>query len=154
MKIQEYLNEIKSQFHLRHGYEFEFDQSKSEAYFDLTSQAAMSYLQGLAMSGKINELKEMVAGGEEAIKNSSYYDELLQKITESYYGLDWDKEKKNKLAQTTLGFIIEGLKNKFEAGGFSKDMQGVLQFIGVDGGMLGMLGKMGGMFGGLGKWFK
>lgn len=154
MKIQEYLNEMKTQFHLRHGYEFGFEPSQSEAYFDLTSQAAMSYIQGLAMSGKIGEIKDMVAGGEEAVKNSSYYQELLAKITESYYGLDWDTERKNKLAQTTLGFIIEGLKNRFEEGGYSKDLQGVLQFAGLDSGVLGMLGKMGGMFGGLGKWFK
>lgn len=154
MKIQEHLNDIKSEFHLRHGFEFDFDQSKSEAYFDLTSQAAMSYLQGLALSGKINELKEMVAGGEEAIKNSPYFSELLKKCTDTYYGLDWEEDRKNKLAETSLAFMFTGLKNKFESGGYTKDMQGILQFVGLDTGMLGMLGKVGGMFGGLGKLFK
>jgi hypothetical protein len=46
-----------------------------------------------------------------------------------------------------LGFVLGGLKAKFEAGGHPATAQGVMQFLGID---LGILGKMGGLFG---KWF-
>jgi hypothetical protein len=154
MKIQGYLDEIKHDFHNRHGFEFGFDKSQSEAHFDLTTQAAMSYLQGLLMSGKISELKDLVSQGGDAMMQSEYYQSLMQKCAESYCALKWDKEKKELLAQKALYTAFEGLREKFEAGGYEKDMKGVMAFIGLDSGMLGMLGKMGGMFGGLGKMFK
>lgn len=151
MKLQEHLKEIGKEFHLRHGYEFNFTESQSEAHFDITTGAAMSYLQGLAMSGKIGELQNLFKSGAEALQNSSYYQELIKKCIDSYYALDWDEERKRHLAETALVFAIGGLKNKFEQGGYSNDMQGVLSFIGLDSGVLGMLGKAGGMFGNLFK---
>ena len=154
MKIQEYLNDIKGDFHKRHGFEFGFDSGQSDAHFDLTTQSAMGYLQGLLMSGKVSELKELVSKGGDAMMESEYYQELMQKCVQSYYALDWDKERKEQLAQKALYTAFEGLREKFETGGFTKDMKGVMSFLGLDSGMLGMLGKMGGMFGGLGKMFK
>lgn len=147
MKIQEYLNEIRKEFHLRHGFEFGFTESQSEAHFDLTTQAAMQYLQGLAMSGKINELQEMVKGGADVAAASGYFNELIEKCVASYYALDWDAEKKKHLAQTALAFALQGLKQRFEEGGFSNDTAGVMKFIGLDSGVLGMMGKVGGFFG-------
>lgn len=147
MKIQEYLNEIKKEFHLRHGFEYGFTESQSEAHFDLTTQAAMQYIQGLAMSGKIGELQNMLKGGGADIKNTAYYSELIQKITESYYALDWDAEKKKALAEQIMTFALAGLKQRFDEGGYSRDASGVMKFIGLDSGLLGMMGKVGGFFG-------
>ena len=148
MKIQEYLNEMRRDFYLRHGYEFGFTESQSEAHFDLTTQAAMQYLQGLAMGGKMGEMQGMLKGGADAIKESTYYTELLKKCTDSYYGLkDWDEEDKNQLASTALAFAMNGLKERFEQGGYSNDTNGILQFVGLDSGVMGMLGKVGGFFG-------
>ena len=59
MKIQEYLNEIKKEFHLRHGFEFGFTESQSEAHFDLTTQAAMQYLQGLVRETRLYRAEEL-----------------------------------------------------------------------------------------------
>jgi hypothetical protein len=146
LKLQEYLNEIKKEFHLRHGHEFGFTESQSEAHFDITTQAAMQYIQGLAMSGKISEVQELVKGGAENLKNSSYYNELITKCSDGFYALDWEAERKKQLAETALGVALNGLKNKFVEGGYSSDLPGVLKFMGLDSGMLGMLGKMGGMF--------
>lgn len=146
MKIQEYLNEIRQEFHLRHGYEFGFTEDQSEAHFDLTTQAAMQYLQGLAMGGKIGELQNLFQNNPEGLKDSAYYRELLQKCSDSYYALDWNTERKAKLAETALAFTILGLKQKFEAGGYSSDMSGVMKFIGLDSGLMGMMGKVGGFF--------
>lgn len=131
---------------MRHGHEFGFTESQSEAHFDITTQAAMQYIQGLAMGGKLKEVQEMVKGGAEALKDSEYYRELLKKCADSYYALDWDNDRKNQLAETALSFALGGLKQKFTEGGYSADMQGVLSFLGLDSGMLGLLGKMGGMF--------
>lgn len=147
MKLQEHLKEIGKEFHLRHGYEFNFTEGQSEAHFDLTTQAAMQYLQGLAMSGKVGELQNLFKGGSDAVKNSSYYQELIKKCTDSYYALDWNMERKTQLAETALGFAMNGLKQRFEEGGYSNDLQGVLKFVGLDSGMMGMLGKVGGFFG-------
>lgn len=144
MKIQEYLNEIRKEFHLRHGFEFGFTESQSEAHFDLTTQAAMQYLQGLAMSGKINELQEMVKGGADVAAASSYYQELIDKCVQSYYGLDWDEDRKKQLAQTALATALQGLKQRFVDGGYTNDTAGVMKFIGLDSGVMGMLGKVGG----------
>lgn len=146
MKIQEHLNDIRKEFHLRHGFEFGFTESQSEAHFDLTTQAAMQYLQGLAMSGKINELQEMVKGSADVSAASSYFNELIDKCAASYYALDWDNDRKKQLAQTALAFAIQGLKQRFEEGGYSNDTAGVLKFIGLDSGVLGMMGKVGGFF--------
>jgi hypothetical protein len=146
MKIQEYLKEISKEFYLRHGAEFGFSQSQSEAHFDLTTQAAMQYIQGLAMSGKMGELQNMFSAGAETIQNSVYYTELMKKITDSYYALDWDESRKNNLASTALAFALNGLKDRFVAGGYTADMQGVMKFIGLDSGLLGMVGKVGGFF--------
>ncbi len=154
MKIQEHLNDLKGEFFIRHAFTFGFDRDKSDAHFDITTQSAMSYLQGLLMSGRVNELKDLVSKGGEAMLQSSYYQELLDKCSSSYYALDWEKERKEELAKAALMTAFDGLRDKFESGQYTKDMAGVMKFIGLDSGMLGMLGKMGGMFGGLGKLFK
>ncbi|MBS3913909.1 MAG: hypothetical protein KG003_05385 [Bacteroidetes bacterium] len=146
MKLQEYLNEIKKEFHLRHGFEFGFTEGQSEAHFDLTTQAAMQYLQGLLMSGKMNEMQQMISSNPEALKDSTFYSDLIQKCTESYYALDWDYEKKKTLAETALGFAIAGLKQRFDEGGYTADSAGVMKFIGLDSGLMGMMGKVGGFF--------
>jgi hypothetical protein len=146
MKLQEYLNEIKSEFHLRHGFEFEFTESQSEAHFDLTTQAAMQYLQGLVMGGKIGELQNLLQGNQEALRESNYYTELIQKCVESFYALEWEQDRKKKLAETALAFAIAGLKKRFEEGGYSSDASGVMKFIGLDSSLFGMMGKVGGLF--------
>lgn len=146
MKIQEYLNEIRKEFHLRHGFEFNFNEGQSEAHFDLATQAAMQYLQGLAMSGKIGELQNLISGGTTDLTASSYYTDLIDKCTESFYALDWEKDKKNKLAESILAFAIAGLRQRFVEGGYGTDASGILKFIGLDSGMLGMMGKVGGLF--------
>ena len=78
-KLQEHLIEIRKEFHLRHGHEFGFTESQSEAHFDITTQAAMAYIQGLAMSGRMQEMQDMIKGGEDALRNSPYFEELIQK---------------------------------------------------------------------------
>jgi hypothetical protein len=144
-KLQEYLAEIRKEFHLRHSHEFGFTESQSEAHFDITTQAAMSYIQGLAMSGKMQEMQEMLKRGEDALRNSQYFEELIQKCADSYYALDWDADRKKHLAVTTLACALQGLRERFVAGGYSNDTAGVLKFLGLDSGMLGLMGKMGGM---------
>lgn len=146
LKLQEHLNEIRKEFHLRHGHEFSFTDSQSEAHFDITTQSAMAYVQGLAMSGKMNEIQDMVKGGEDALRNSQYFEELIQKCCDAYYALDWETDRKKHLAITALGFALNGLKERFVSGGYSTDTTGVLKFLGMDSGMLGLMGKMGGMF--------
>lgn len=146
LKLQEYLNDIRKEFHLRHGHEFGFTESQSEVHFDLTTQAAMQYIQGLAMGGKLSEIQDMVKGGAGNLKDSAYYTELIGKCKAAYYALDWDDARKTTLAETALGFAMNGLRERFVAGGYTSDMQGVLKFLGLDSGMLGLLGKMGGMF--------
>jgi hypothetical protein len=145
-KLQEHLLEIRKEFHLRHSHEFGFTESQSEAHFDITTQAAMAYIQGLAMSGKMQEMQEMIKGGQEALDNSVYHNELIQKCADSYYALDWDQERKKHLANTALVCALQGLRERFIAGGYSNDTSGVLKFLGLDSGMLGLMGKMGGMF--------
>lgn len=145
-KLFEHLNEIRKEFHLRFGHEFGFTESQSEAHFDLTTKAAMDYLQGLAMSGKINEIQSMVKEGPESLRQSDYYRELIDKCCGNYYALEWDSDAKTKLAETALSFAISGLQQRFILGGYSNDTQGVLKFLGLDSGMLGLMGKMGGMF--------
>ncbi len=145
-KLQEHLIEIRKEFHLRHGHEFVFSESQSEAHFDITTQAAMAYIQGLAMSGKMQEMQSMVKGGEDALRNSPYFEELIQKCSDSYYALDWDADRKKQLAITALAFALQGLRDRFVAGGYTNDTAGVLKFLGLDSGMLGLMGKMGGMF--------
>jgi len=43
---------------------------------------------------------------------------------------------------------LEGLRVKFQFGGYESNAQGVMKFLGID---LGIMGKMGGMFS---KFFK
>ncbi len=147
LKLQEYLNEIRKEFHLRHGFEFGFTEAQSEAHFDITTQTAMQYLQGLAMGGKLTEMQEMLKNGAGDMQSIPMFQELIQKITSSYYALDtWNQEQKDKLAQTALAFALAGLKKRFEEGGYSADTAGILKFIGLDSGLMGMMGKMGGLF--------
>jgi hypothetical protein len=99
------------------------------------------------MSGKIKELQTLMSGGAEALQQSEYFQGLIDQCAAAYYGLDWEIERKKALAVHILGFVLGGLKAKFEAGGHPATAQGVMQFLGID---LGILGKMGGLFG---KWF-
>ena len=147
LKLQEYLNEIRKEFHLRHGFEFGFTENQSEAHFDITTQTAMQYLQGLAMGGKLAELQEMLKNGNTDPQQLPIFQGLIQKITSSFYALtDWDQAQKDKLAQTALAFALAGLKKRFEEGGYTADTAGILKFIGLDSGIMGMMGKMGGLF--------
>lgn len=147
MKIQEYINEFKGHFHGQHGAGLGLTESQSEVYVDLTVQSSMQYMQSLMMTGKIKELQTLMSGGAEALQNSEYYQDLITQCAAAYYGLDWELDRKKNLAVHILGFVLGGLKAKFEEGGHSATPQGVMQFLGID---LGILGKMGGLFG---KWF-
>lgn len=143
MKLIEYINEFKGSYHPLEGVKFGFDAGQSEAHVDLTVNAAMTYLQGLMMSGKISEIQNLATAGPEALKNSAYFDELLTQCANSYYGLNWETERKKALAGSILAFVLEGLRVKFQSGGYESNAQGVMKFLGID---LGIMGKMGGMF--------
>ncbi|MFM7639871.1 MAG: hypothetical protein ACKO67_09120 [Bacteroidota bacterium] len=147
MKLQSYINDFKGEFHGLHGKTLGLTESQSEVYVDLTVQSALQYVQTLMMSGKIKELQTLMGGGAEALQNSEYYQRLIDQCVSSYYGLDWETDRKKNLAVHILGFVLAGLKAKFEEGGHPSTPQGVMQFLGID---LGILGKMGGLFG---KWF-
>ncbi len=143
MKLQEYINEMKPDFHRLYGEKYQFELGQSEAHIDLTLGAATKYIQGLALSGKLSEIQSLATQGSMAMQDSPYYHELLKEITTSYYGLTWDSVRKEALAKDILGFILDGLKHRFQAGGYSPDRAGVMAFLGLD---MGVLGKMGGMF--------
>ncbi len=148
MKLIEYIHEFKGSYHGLEGVKFGFDPGQSEAHVDLTVNSAMTYLQGLMMSGKISEIQSLATAGPEALKDSQYFQDLMQQCANSYYGLDWDMERKKALAESILTFVLEGLKVKFQSGGYEANAQGVMNFLGID---MGILGKMGGMFG---RFFK
>jgi hypothetical protein len=148
MKLIEYINEFKGSFHPLEGVKFGFDASQSEAHVDLTVHAAMTYLQSLMMSGKVSEIQNLATAGPEALRDSQYFQDLVMQCANSYYGLDWDMDRKKALAVSILAFVLEGLRVKFQSGGYESNAQGVMKFLGID---MGILGKMGGMFG---RFFK
>lgn len=148
MKLKEYIDDMKPDFHKLYGLKYEFEPSQSEAHMDLTVDAAVKYIQKLAMSGKLKEIQNMATQGASAVQDSPYYEELLQAAVDSYYGLTWENTRKKQLAQDILVFILDGLKHRFQAGGYSLDQKGVMDFLGID---MGILGKVGGMFG---KFFR
>lgn len=143
MKLQEYINDMKPDFHKLYGGKYEFDLGQSEAHIDLTLGAATKYIQGLALSGKLNEIQNLATQGSMAMQESPYYKELLKEVTNSYYGLTWESNRKEGLAKDILGFILDGLKHRFQAGGYAADRSGIMAFLDLD---MGVLGKMGGMF--------
>jgi hypothetical protein len=143
MKLQEYINDMKPDFHKIYGNKYQFERVQSEAHVDLTLSAATQYVQKLVMSGKINDIKDLATQGSMALLDSPHYKELMQEVIRSYYGLNWNAERKEALAKDVLGFILDGLKHRFQAGGYSMDQKGLMSFLGID---LGLLGKMGGMF--------
>ena len=143
MKLQGYINEMKPDFHCLYGEKYQFDLGQSEVHIDLTLGAATKYIQGLALSGKLNEIQALATQGSMAMQDSPYYKELLQEIINSYYGLNWETSRKEVLAKDILGFILDGLKHRFQAGGYAADRAGIMAFLGID---MGVLGKMGGMF--------
>jgi hydroxymethylbilane synthase len=53
-----------------------------------------------------------------------------------------------ELAKEILAFILDGLKFRYQSGGYPQNTQGMMQFLGLD---TGIIGKMGGMFG---RFFK
>lgn len=148
MKLKEYIDDMKPDFQKLYGSKYEFEPSQSEVHMDLTLDAAVKYIQKLAMSGKLKEIQNMATQGASAVQDSSYYEELLQAAVDSYYGLTWENARKKQLAQDILVFILDGLKHRFQAGGYSLDQKGVMDFLGID---MGILGKVGGMFG---KFFR
>ncbi len=143
MKLQEYINDMKPDFHKLYGEKYGFDLGQSEVHIDLTLAAATKYVQGLVMTGKMNDIQNLATQGAMALQDSPHYEALMTEVIQSYYGLDWDSERKKVLAKDVLGFILDGLKHRFQAGGYSLDRAGAMSFLGID---LGMLGKMGGMF--------
>lgn len=147
MKLQEIVNGIKPRFYQQGGSSFGLTESQSEAHVDLTFSAALQFLQGLMMAGKLAELKSLMSAGPEALRQSSYRAELVDKCAQSYYGLDWSQERKRELAESVLVFLLQELQQEFQRGGYSADVAGVMKFMGMDS---GLLGKMGGLFG---KWF-
>lgn len=144
MRLKEYLDDMKPDFHKLYGGKYGFESFQSEAHMDLTMDAAVKYIQKLAMSGKLKEIQNMATQGATAVQDSPYYQELLQAVVQNYYGLDWEYQKKQHLAQDILVFMLDGLKHRFQAGGYSIDQKGVMDFLGID---MGILGKVGGMFG-------
>lgn len=151
MKIQEYINEIKQSFFQEKSASFGLDESQTSELFDAVFNTATGTIQKLVFSGKTGELQNLVSGGAEGIKNSSYYKDLVADCASSFQGFQGDDASKEMVAGEILQYTFEGLKNKFEEGGYTKDLNGVLSFAGLDG---GLLGKLGGMFGGFGKFFK
>ena len=147
MKLQEYINAFKGEYHAQHGVLIGLSESQSQAYVDITVQSAMQYMQSLMMTGKLKEVQALMTAAPESLMTSEYYQELIEACVKGYYGLDWDQERKKALAVNILGFVIGGLKSKFEQGGYQPSAQGVMAFLGLD---QGLLGKMGSMFG---KWF-
>lgn len=143
MKLQEYINEMKPDFHKLYGSKYEFDISQTEAHFDLTLSAATKYVQGLVMQGKLKEIQALATQGSMALMESPHYQALMSEVVSSYYGLTWDTSRKEMLAKDILGFMLDGFKHRFQAGGYSMDQAGVMSFLGID---AGILGKMGGMF--------
>lgn len=143
MKLQEYINEMKPDFHRIYGEKYHFELGQSEVHIDLTLGAATNYIQGLVLSGKLSEIQSLATQGSMAMQDSPYYHDLLKEITDSYYGLTWDSVRKEALAKDILGFILDGLKHRFQAGGYTADRAGLMTFLGLD---MGVLGKMGGMF--------
>jgi hypothetical protein len=143
MKLQEYIQEMKPDFHKFYGEKYQFEASQSEAHIDLTLSAATSYVQKLLLSGKINDIQELATQGSSALVASPHYRELIQEVIASYYGLNWSVDRKEALAKDVLGFILDGLKFRFQSGGYSLDKSGIMSFLGID---LGLVGKMGGMF--------
>jgi len=143
LKLAEYINDMKPDFHKLYGGKYGFELGQSEAHMDLTLNATTQYLQKLLMSGKMKEIQNLAMQGSFAMKESPYYQELMQNVINTYYGLTWDNERKTQLAEDILTFIIDGLKHRFNAGGYSMDKKGVMDFLGID---MGILGKMGGMF--------
>ncbi|MFZ9755550.1 MAG: hypothetical protein ACO3DK_05905 [Bacteroidia bacterium] len=147
MRLEQLVNEIKPRYHARGGAAFGLTESQCEAHVDLTFAAALRFLQPMMMSGKLAELKSLMSAGPEAIQQSPLKAQLVEQCTQSYYGLTWEKSRKEELALSILEFLLLELQADFQRGGYSADAAGVMKFLGMD---AGLLGKMGGLFG---KWF-
>ena len=59
MKLAEYINDMKPDFHKLYGAKYGFEIGQSEAHMDLTLNATTQYLQKLLMSGKMKEIQNV-----------------------------------------------------------------------------------------------
>ena len=57
------------------------------------------------MSGKLKEVQSLVTNSPESLLTSSFYQELIDTCVHSYYGLEWDAERKKALAVNILGLV-------------------------------------------------
>ncbi len=148
--LQEVLAGLKSGFHAHTGAAEGLNAEQSEVIFDTTLQGVTEQLKGLIFSGKISELQKLVSEGADAVRDSSYFKTMVEGAANTYYGLDWDAARKHVLAEKTMAYTFNGLRDAFEASGKTKDFKGIMEFAGLD---AGLLGKLGGLMGGFGKFF-
>jgi hypothetical protein len=149
--LQEVLATLKSGFHAHTGAGEGLSQEQSEVVFDTTLQGVTEQMKGLIFSGKVGELQKLVSEGAEAVKNSDYFRSMVQGAAANYYGLSWEADKKEALAEKAMSYTFNGLKEAFEQSGKSRDFKGIMEFAGLD---AGLFGKLGGMMGGIGKLFR
>jgi hypothetical protein len=148
--LQDVLQKLKTAFYEKAGAAEGLNADQSEVIFDTTLQGVTDQLKGLIFSGKIGELQKLVSEGADAVRESAYFKSMVENAAKQYYGLDWDAQRKQQLAETTMAYTFNGLRDAFEASGKSKDFKGIMEFAGLDS---GLLGKLGGLMGGFGKIF-
>jgi hypothetical protein len=149
--LQDVLAALKSEFHGAIGQAEGLNSDQSEVIFDTTLQGVTEQIKGLLFSGKMGELQQLVTEGADALRGSEHYKKMMAVAAQSYYGLEWETPRKEALAEKTITYTFNGLKDAFEQSGKSKDVKGIMEFAGLNAGLLGALG---GMLGGMGNIFK
>jgi hypothetical protein len=149
--LQDVLAALKKEYHGVIGQTEGLNAEQSEVIFDTTLQGVTEQIKGLLFTGKMGELQQLVTQGADVVRESEYYQKMMKSAAETYYGLNWDSSRKEALAEKTITYTFNGLKDAFEKSGKSKDVKGIMEFAGLNAGLLGALG---GMFGGMGNLFK
>lgn len=149
--LQEVLASLRSGYHDSVGQAEGLNSEQSEVIFDTTLNGVTEQIKGLLFTGKMGELQQLVTEGADAVRDSEHYKKMMAAAAQSYYGLDWDTARKEALAEKNITYTFNGLKDAFEKSGKTKDVKGIMEFAGLNSGMLGALG---GMMGGLGNLFK
>ncbi len=149
--VQEVLAELKTGFHGAIGQAEGLNADQSEVIFDTTLQGVTEQIKGLLFSGRMGELQQLITQGADAVRDSEHYKKMMASAAQTYYGLDWDTARKEALAEKSITYTFNGLKDAFEKSGNSKDVKGIMEFAGLNSGLLGALG---GMLGGMGNLFK
>lgn len=149
--LQDVLAALKKEYHGTIGQAEGLNAEQSEVIFDTTLQGVTEQIKGLLFTGKMGELQQLVTQGADAVRDSDYYKKMMTSAAQTYYGLDWDTAHKEALAEKTITYTFNGLKDAFEKSGNTKDVKGIMEFAGLNAGLLGALG---GMFGGMSNLFK